>query len=257
MQAGTYGTCPEGSSAVVHRIAAICARISSRAADRRRASVGSRRAPLRRVRRRGGGTRPRCRAHAPRSGGRPGRADERPGVRPRHRAGADGAPPDLVVGAPHPRAVGRRLDVPRRRTTASTRRSTSRSISGRSSPSARTSGATSSGSCAPGSARSRRRRIETSDERVAWFVLVATIPAGVIGLARRGRDRRPPRRAVADPHPARGRSAPPVVGGSLAADARRWATSGSGTRSSWGSRRRSRSHPASRARGSRSRPAAS
>jgi undecaprenyl-diphosphatase len=27
-----------------------------------------------------------------------------------------------------------------------------------------------------------RRRIETSDERVAWFVLVATIPAGVIGL---------------------------------------------------------------------------
>ena len=27
-----------------------------------------------------------------------------------------------------------------------------------------------------------RRRIEASDERVAWFVLVATIPAGVIGL---------------------------------------------------------------------------
>jgi undecaprenyl-diphosphatase len=29
----------------------------------------------------------------------------------------------------------------------------------------------------------RRRRIESSDERVAWFVLVATIPAGLIGLA--------------------------------------------------------------------------
>jgi len=28
----------------------------------------------------------------------------------------------------------------------------------------------------------RRRRIQSSDERVAWFVLVATIPAGVIGL---------------------------------------------------------------------------
>jgi undecaprenyl-diphosphatase len=27
-----------------------------------------------------------------------------------------------------------------------------------------------------------RRRIETSDERTAWFVLVATIPAGVVGL---------------------------------------------------------------------------
>jgi len=27
-----------------------------------------------------------------------------------------------------------------------------------------------------------RRRIEGSDERVAWFVLVATIPAGIIGL---------------------------------------------------------------------------
>lgn len=28
-----------------------------------------------------------------------------------------------------------------------------------------------------------RRRIESSDEKVAWFVLVATIPAGVVGLA--------------------------------------------------------------------------
>jgi undecaprenyl-diphosphatase len=28
----------------------------------------------------------------------------------------------------------------------------------------------------------RRRRIETSDERIAWFVLVATIPAGIVGL---------------------------------------------------------------------------
>jgi undecaprenyl-diphosphatase len=29
----------------------------------------------------------------------------------------------------------------------------------------------------------RRRSLQTSDERVAWFVIVATIPAGVIGLA--------------------------------------------------------------------------
>ena len=28
-----------------------------------------------------------------------------------------------------------------------------------------------------------RRRIESSDERIAWFVLVATIPAGLVGLA--------------------------------------------------------------------------
>ena len=28
----------------------------------------------------------------------------------------------------------------------------------------------------------RRRRIDSSDERVAWFVLIATIPAGVVGL---------------------------------------------------------------------------
>jgi len=28
-----------------------------------------------------------------------------------------------------------------------------------------------------------RRRIESSDERIAWFVLVATIPAGVVGLS--------------------------------------------------------------------------
>ena len=28
----------------------------------------------------------------------------------------------------------------------------------------------------------RRRRIDSSDERVAWFVVVATIPAGVVGL---------------------------------------------------------------------------
>ena len=28
----------------------------------------------------------------------------------------------------------------------------------------------------------RRRRVDSSDERIAWFVLVATIPAGVVGL---------------------------------------------------------------------------
>jgi undecaprenyl-diphosphatase len=31
-----------------------------------------------------------------------------------------------------------------------------------------------------------RRRIETPDERIAWFVLVATIPAGLVGLAGAG-----------------------------------------------------------------------
>ena len=35
----------------------------------------------------------------------------------------------------------------------------------------------------------RTRRIATGEERIAWFVFVATIPRRSIGLARRGRDR--------------------------------------------------------------------
>ena len=54
-----------------------------------------------------------ARAHARRSGGRRGRAHERPGARARHRAGADRAPADLVVGPSDPRSLGGRMDVPR------------------------------------------------------------------------------------------------------------------------------------------------
>ena len=38
-----------------------------------------------------------------------------------------------------------------------------------------------------------RRRIATADERIAWFVVVATIPAGVVGLLGEDLDRRQPR----------------------------------------------------------------
>ena len=48
----------------------------------------------------------------------------------------------------------------------------------------------------------RRRAGRDADERIAWFVVVATIPAALVGAARRERDRRPPRRAVADRDPA-------------------------------------------------------
>ena len=64
-----------------------------------------------------------------------------------------------------------------------------------------------------------RRRVETPDERIAWFVVVATIPAGLVGPPRRRLDRRQPRRAVADPRAAGRRRASPAVGRSLAADA--------------------------------------
>ena len=50
----------------------------------------------------------------------------------------------------------------------------------------------------------RRRRIESADERIAWFIAAATVPAAIIGRARRGADRRQPRRALADRDPARG-----------------------------------------------------
>ena len=46
-----------------------------------------------------------------------------------------------------------------------------------------------------------RRRIETPEERVAWFVLVATVPAAFVGAAGRERDREAPRRPVANRDP--------------------------------------------------------
>ena len=103
-----------------------------------------------------------------------------------------------------------------------------------------------------------RRRIETPDERVAWFVLVATIPGGR-RRPRSARTRSPTTSA------SRGRSSILLAAGALLlctgpiARRRRarWAISASGRRSSWGSRRRSRSRRASRARASRSPPAAS
>ena len=48
----------------------------------------------------------------------------------------------------------------------------------------------------------RRRRIETADERVAWFVAVATVPAALVGVLAEDVDRSSARRAVADRPPA-------------------------------------------------------
>src|SRR5688572_23293268 len=75
-------------------------------------TVGCRRGPCSSVDRRGHGHRGRCRADAARGGGRPECPAELAGARARARAGRDGAPARLIVGAPDPRPVARRLGVP-------------------------------------------------------------------------------------------------------------------------------------------------
>ena len=104
------------------------------------------------------------------------------GARPRHRAGPHRAAADLVVGAPDPRPVARRLAVPRGepRLQQDVRRGP-----------------------APRDARRRRRvlldrhrrlvgawvrslrrrAVGSADERLAWCVFVATIPAAIVGAA--------------------------------------------------------------------------
>ena len=62
-----------------------------------------------------------------------------------------------------------------------------------------------------------RRRIETSDERIAWFVLVATIPAGVVGLVGEDAIADSLGRAVADRDSPRRRRRLALVGGPSAA----------------------------------------
>ena len=114
-------------------------------------------------------------------GEEPGAAVRLAGARARRRAGADRAAADLVVRPPDPRAVARRLDVPRgapglqqdlrRRAAPRDARRGRRS----------TSGATSCGSSRAWLRSVRRRRVETPDERIAWLVVVATIPAAIVG----------------------------------------------------------------------------
>ena len=84
-----------------------------------------------------------------------------------------------------------------------------------------------------------RRRIDTPDQRIAWFVLVATIPAGMTASWARTSSRTSSA-TLADRDPPRGRRDPPLVGRPRAASGR-WETSGSGMRSPWASRRRLRS----------------
>jgi len=47
----------------------------------------------------------------------------------------------------------------------------------------------------------RRRRIESPDERVAWLLLISTIPAGLVGVGPGELHRGPARQAGADPPP--------------------------------------------------------
>ena len=102
----------------------------------------------------------------------------------------------------------------------------------------------------------RARAIRDTDERVAWVVIVATIPAVIVGAALSGPDRASSGRAVADrdlprrrrPRPLRRR---PAADGPVA---RR--PHASARRSSSAPHRRSPSHPASRGRASSSPPRA-
>ena len=104
-----------------------------------------------------------------------------PRHRPRSRPGAVGVPADLVERAPAARPVavrvGRlRLGRGRRR------RSTSPSTSARSSPRSSTSARTSSCTCATGSASSfTASRPATPEGRLAWLLLLSTMPAAAVG----------------------------------------------------------------------------
>ena len=111
------------------------------------------------------------------AGGAPELAGAHPGARP----GRDRAAADLLVGPPDPRSVARRLGVPegarclqpdvRRLAAPGDARRGRRLLLAR----------TSSGSPQRGSGSIRRRRIETADERIAWCVAAATIPAAIVG----------------------------------------------------------------------------
>ena len=135
--------------------------------------------------------------------------------------------------------------------------------------------ATGCGSSAASSDTLRTRRLETPDERMAWLLIVATIPAGLTGLALEHslrtlfakplaaaifltRQRRDPARRRAGPPPRRGPRARRRAPDRATAKARR---AGASTRSSSrrparsASRRSARCSPASAARASRWSPA--
>ena len=98
------------------------------------------------------------------------------------RPGGDRAAADLLVGPSDPRAVAGRLAVPEgaRRLQPDVRRG---AAPGHARRRRRLFLARHRACSSPrGSGRSGRRRIETGEERIAWFVFVATIPAAAIGL---------------------------------------------------------------------------
>ena len=139
--------------------------------DARRTDVRARRRAARR-----------CGAADDRRSGGSGRVPGLAGVRPRHRAGRDGAAPGLVLRPPRARSVARRLDVPRGA------RQLQPDVRCRAAPGHDARGGGYFFHELVAMVRAwfhtlRTRRIETPDERLAWIVVVATIPAGVVGLA--------------------------------------------------------------------------
>ena len=99
----------------------------------------------------------------------------------RDRAGADRVPADLLVRAPDPGPLGPGLHLPAREPGLQQdlrRRTSHRHPDRRSST---TSAATSGRWCAASLRTLRTRAIEDADERLAWVVIVGTIPAVIVG----------------------------------------------------------------------------
>ena len=167
---------------------------------------------------------------------------------PRDRAGAHRVPADLELGAPAHRP--RLLRVGR----SGRRASPPSCSSGRCWRSSSTSAATSwrIGTRWLASLRNPELRSQL-DARMGWYLIWATIPIGIIGLAVRGLDRDDVPRARAHrvhAHRARASCSGGRTGAARATG--RSPTSSSRTASSWARRRRSRSCRASRARARRS-----
>ena len=85
----------------------------------------------------------------------------------------------------------------------------------------------------------RRRRIETVDERIAWCVVAATVPAAIVGAVGENLIAETARRAVADRDPARRSSGSCCTSPTGGRRRRGWGTSASGPRSPSASRSRS------------------
>ena len=124
----------------------------------------------------------RRRPHASRVGRERSDVPGQPGTRPRVRAGLHGAPPDLVLGAPDHRPLARRLDVPQGAPEFNKTFDVALHLG--------TLVAVVAyfwndliGYLVAWLRSIRRRSIETENERIGWLIVVASIPAAIIGAA--------------------------------------------------------------------------